>query len=134
MLTEKRFRNENRCNIFNYIVEHPGKHFSDIMRQLNLTKRGLGYHLERLVGEGLIVSKSRGIFKFYYLPGAEEIRQPLTPMQQEIMEIIKTEPATTEEVAEVLDKSNKAVEYHIRNLFKMDAIVLKDNGYWHYRE
>ena len=94
-MVNKKLSNENRCNIFNFILENPGKHFSEIMRALYMTKRGLGYHLERLVEEGLIDAKPHGIFKFYYPPGYEETTKKLTPMQQEIVDIIKEQPVRT---------------------------------------
>ncbi len=55
-MIDEKYYNENRCAIFNYIMENPGVHFSGIMRALNLTKRGLGYHLEKLVEEGIVVT------------------------------------------------------------------------------
>ena len=129
MITDKKLQNENRCAIFNYIIENPGKHFSEIMRSLNMTKRGLGYHLERLVAEGLIVAVSHGIFKYYYTPGAD-IKRPLTPMQQEIVDIIRVEPCNTGELANVLEKTIKAVEYHLMNLVKMDMVFLNEDRHW----
>jgi len=125
---DKRHVNENRCNIFNYIIEHPGTHFSGIMRSLNMTKRGLGYHLERMVREGIITSVPHGIFRYYYPAGAD-IPQHLTPMQQEILDIIREDTCTVGEIADVLGKTRKAVEYHVLNLAGMGLIGENDQGY-----
>ena len=70
-MKDKKLFNENRGKIFNYIIEHPGTHFSAIMRSLKMTKRGLGYHLEKMVEEEILVSVPHGIFRFYYPAGAD---------------------------------------------------------------
>ena len=127
MTMDKKLLNKNRCNIFNYIIENPGKHFSDIMRALGMTKRGLGYHMERLVEEGLIMVVPHGIFKFYYPPGAD-IPQHLTPMQQEILDLIQRDPCTVGEIADVLEKTKKAIDYHVGNLAGMGLIGNNDEG------
>ena len=121
--------NKNRCAIFNYLTENPGSHFSAIMRALGLTKRGLGYHMKKLVDEGLVVFKAHGIFKFYYLPGAE-IRRPLTPTQQEIVDLVREEPCSMDEIAEILDKSISATDYHLKNLVILNIIRLNDDYYY----
>ena len=128
MTMDKKLLNKNRCNIFNYIIENPGKHFSEIMRALKMTKRGLGYHLEKLVEEGLIIAKPHGIFKFYYPAGAD-IPRHLTPMQQEIVDLIKGDTCTAEEIADVLEKTKKAIEYHVGKLIRMEVIGKNDKGY-----
>ena len=136
-MNNKKMFNKNRCDIFNFVIQNPGNHFSDIMRQLKLTKRGLGYHLERLVAEGLIIAKPHGIFKFYYPAGYEEKPRKLTPMQKEIFDLLVQDPCTTEELSEVLGKSKKAIEYHIGNLLKLGFIARKkvdENTYHWYVE
>ena len=124
--------NKNRCAIFNYIMENPGEHFSGIMRALGLTKRGLGYHLEKLVEEGIIVTNSRGIFTFYYPYGAE-IQKPLRPTQRKIADLIKEEPCTTEEIAEILEHSESSINYHLYNLVKL-GIIQRNGDYWNLKK
>lgn len=93
-----------------------------------MTKRGLGYHLERMVEEEIIVAVPHGIYKYYYLPGAD-IPQHLTPMQQEIVDLIRKDPCTVKEIADVLEKTKKAIEYHVGNLAVMGIIGKNDQGY-----
>jgi len=127
--------NENRCNIFNFIVQNPGKHFGEIKRKLNLTKRGLGYHLEKMLDEGLISIKPHGIFKFYYPSGMELPSKVLTPMQQKIFELIKEESCTTRKIAEIMKKSERSIDYHVNNMNKLGFIIKKKRKgkgvYWH---
>ena len=56
-LNTKQMSNPTRRRIFNYIKENPGRYFSAIMRAMGLSKRGLGYHLEKMLEEGIIVSQ-----------------------------------------------------------------------------
>ena len=128
LLKKKTLFNENRNRIFNFVIEHPGTHFSAIMRSLKMTKRGLGYHLEKMVEEGIIVSVPHGIFKYYYPTGAD-IPRHLTPMQQEIVDLIKGDTCTAEEIADVLEKTKKAIEYHVGKLIRMEVIGKNDKGY-----
>ncbi len=125
MIEERRLFNKNRCDIFNFIIQNPGKHFSDIMRGLGLTKRALGYHLERLVEEGIVDVKPHGIFKFYYPAGFEDDSRKLTPMQEQIFNIIRETPCSTDELADVLGKSKRAVQYHLKNLSTIGFIDRK---------
>ena len=127
LLKKKTLFNENRNRIFNFVIEHPGTHFSAIMRSLKMTKRGLGYHLEKMVEEGIIVSVPHGIFKYYYPTGAD-IPRHLTPMQQEILDMIREEPCTVVEIADVLEKTKKAIEYHVGNLLRIGVIRTNDQG------
>ena len=131
---DKRLFNENRCNIVNFILENPGEHFSSIMRELYLTKRGLGYHLERLVEEGIIDVKPLGIFRFYYPDGYEDTGRKLTPMQQ-VVDVIREGLSTKNEIADAMEKTPKAINYHLYNLLEMGIIGRKKvNNYivhWH---
>ena len=108
--------NENRCRIFNFIMQNPGHHFSDIMRELGLTKRGLGYHLEKMTDEGIVITQSKGIFKFYYPMGSKVEPKKLTPIQQKLVDTLRIKPATKEILGNIIGKSPRAVHYHLKNL------------------
>ena len=126
---DRRSLNRNRRAIIKFIMNNPGTHFTGIMKRLKMTKRGLGYHLEMLVKEKLIVSVPHGIFRFYYPPDAE-IPRHFTPKQQAILDIIKERPCSQAELAGTLRKNINAVGYHIGNLKKMGAITKDGNGLW----
>ena len=93
-----------------------------------MTKRGLGYHLEKMVKEGILASVPHGIFRYYYPAGAD-IPPHLTPKQQEILDVIREKPRTVEEIAGVLDKTAKSIEYHVQNLAGMEMIETNDQGH-----
>ena len=133
VIVEKRLYNANRCRIINYVMENPGRHFSSIMRELDFTKRGLGYHLENLVREGLIDARSLGIFKFYYPAGYEGTEKNLTPKQQEIVDIVRKGSSTKEEIANIMGQTPPSVYYHLKNLLKMGLVERKEMGYHKYQ-
>jgi len=133
VIVEKRLFNENRCKIINYVMENPGRHFSSIMRELDFTKRGLGYHLEILVKEELIETKSLGIFKFYYPAGYDETKKNLTPKQQEIVDIVRKGSSTKKEIANIMGQTPASVYYHLKNLLKMGIVERKEIGYHKYQ-
>ncbi len=133
MIMEKKLFNVNRCRIINFVMENPGRHFSSIMRELEFTKRGLGYHLENLVEEGLIIAIPHGIFKFYYSAGYDEIKKSLTPKQQKIMDIVRKDPCTKEKIAEIMGQTPPSIHYHLKNLVKMGMVERKGSGKGAYR-
>jgi len=69
-----------------------------------------------------------GIFRFYYPAGAD-IPQHLTPNQQEILDLIQRDPCTVGEIADVLEKTKKAIEYHVGKLLELEVIGKNDEGY-----
>tara|TARA_Y100000034_G_scaffold135816_1_gene209283 strand:- start:527 stop:844 length:318 start_codon:yes stop_codon:yes gene_type:complete len=98
------------------------------MRKLRLTKRGLGYHIENLIAEGMIISKNNGIFKHYFIAGTKDFPVLLTPMQQQIVNLLETEPLTLEDISETLGKSKRGIMYHVENLVKMNVILGHDEN------
>lgn len=126
---DRKSLNKNRRAIIKFINKNPGTHFSGIMKRLKMTKRGLGYHLERLVKEKIVVSVPHGIYRFYYPPGTE-IPRHFTPKQQVILDIIGKQPCSQAEIAGTLRNNLYAVGYHIGNLVKMGAITKDKDGLW----
>lgn len=120
--------NENRCRIFNYIMENPGRHFSEIMRELGLTKRGLGYHLEKMTKEGIIISQSTGFFKYYYPLGSRVESKNITPAQEKVIDILREKPASTKELADTMKKSPRSVDYHLKNLREKGFVAVRKVG------
>ena len=110
--------NKNRCAIFNYIMQNPGHHFSEIMRELGLTKRGLGYHLEKMTDEGIVITQSKGIFKYYYPMGSDIEPKNLTPSQQDVFDTFQETPMTLEKLTAITGRSTSSVKHHLYNLQK----------------
>ena len=126
--------NENRCAIFNYITENPGNHYGALVRTLDIPKRTILYHLRQLVKEELIRSKSHKGHKFYYLAGTTEFLQPLTPVRQRIIDIIRRKPCGSEEIAEILEMAKGGIDYQLKKLVEIGILkqVKGDNqSFWY---
>jgi len=126
--------NENRCAIFNFIIENPGNHFGALVKILDIPKETLLYHLRQLVKEELIVSKSHKGHKFYYLTGTTDFLQPLTPVRQRIIDIIRRKPCSNEEIAEILEMAKGGIDYQLKKLAIMGVLkeVKRDNqSFWY---
>ena len=120
--------NPTRCRIFNYIMENRGRHFGEIKRELGLTKRGLGYHLEKMLKEGIIISQSISKFKYFYPLGAEIEPKPLTPTQEKIAEILRENPMTAKELGKTMGKTTRAVTHHLKKLQEKGFVDRRKGG------
>ena len=121
-LDTKEMFNEKRCRIFNYVMENPGRHFSEIKRELGFPKRTLGYHLDKMMNEGILISQSKGIFKFYYPVGYDVKPERLTPTQQKVVDALREKSMTTREMATIMDKSMPTTKYHLDKLREMGFV------------
>ena len=115
-LDTKTMSHPTRRRIFNYILENPGRHFGEIKRKLGLSRRKLSYHLKKMLEEGIIISQSKSVFKYYYPKGAKVEPKPLTPMQENVVEILREGPTTTREVANMTGKSRQSAVIHLMKL------------------
>ena len=75
-----------------------------------------------MIEEGIIITKSKGVFKFYYPLGFEGEPRKLSPIQEEVFETLQEGPLTSEDLAKTLDRSKASVEYHLRNLMNMGFV------------
>lgn len=57
---------DTRANVEAYIVDHPGAHYSGIIRDMSLGNGNGSYHLHRLERDGRVVSRTVGRRKCYY--------------------------------------------------------------------
>ena len=126
--------NENRCAIFNYVIENPGNHFGALVRTLDIPKQTVLYHLKQLVKEELIVSKPHKRHKFYYPAGTTDFLLPLTPVRQRIIDILSKKPSSSKEIAESLGMANGGIDYQLKKLVIMGVLkeVERDNqSFWY---
>ena len=127
-LDTKEMFNEKRCRIFNYVIENPGRHFSRIKRELGLPKRTLGYHLDKMMNEDILISQSKGRFKFYYPVGYDVEPERLTPTQKELMDALRERTMPTREIATTMGMSMPAVSYHLVKLREMGFVERRRAG------
>jgi predicted transcriptional regulator len=63
---EKHIELKSRLKIYNYILKHPGLHFRELCRRLNMRVNNLDYHLNYLVNQGLLTISSENKYNTYY--------------------------------------------------------------------
>ncbi len=127
-MNRREIARQTREKILEYISEFPGKHFSDIRRQLVLSSGRLSYHISKLEKDRSIYSEYDGYWKRFYSMAVKRKRLPkvLNPMSKEIATIIRENPgATYMDIVEVWGKTRQAVMYHTKKLLKEGVIRSK---------
>ena len=66
MIKKENLELKTRIYIYNYILKHPGLHFRELCRRLNMRVNKLDYHLNYLVNQGLLTKSSENRYNSYY--------------------------------------------------------------------
>jgi len=119
-----------RRKIIEYVMNNPGKHYSYVLRQLDVSRGTLTHHLRRLEEENLIIVRKDGKFKYLYPPGLVDNNSNLTPGERRVYDSIRVVPGSTvKEVAEKVGKSKRTIYHHLDNLsVKGRVFSERDNG------
>ncbi len=119
-----------RGEIFGYIKAHPGAHYNQIKRDLDLNNGNLSYHLKVLERERFIKSEQDGINRRFY-PWGMKVKDQfhLSDVQNIIRELIVDNPgASQKEIAKMAGLSTQVVNYHIRILTQASILRLGKRG------
>lgn len=117
-----------RDRIHDHIVGHPGLHFNELTRRLDLAPGQVQYHLKKLTRQDRVVEDHRYGQTHYYPPGFDEWeRGALALFRREtardillyLLEHGPTEPAT---VAEALDIARSTLEWHLDRLTEQHLV------------
>ncbi len=121
-------------NVLNFIHEHPGTHARDtqIETELHITRNPSIKHVIVLEAFGLVRSKKIGRTQNYFLENVPEIFDDfvvlfLNPLVTNILMILIKEKVGLSEVARRLGVYHGAIQYHIKNLIKMNLITKDGN-------
>jgi predicted transcriptional regulator len=106
-----------RGQIHGYIVANPGDHYNSIKEALKLNNGTLAYHLRVLEKEGVIKSRSDGVFKRFYPSGMKVVENDgdnLTEIQKIIIKHVNETPGISQkDLSHLLGVSPSTVNYHI---------------------
>lgn len=126
---------DNRRDLYAFLQEIPGAHFSEIQRQLDLATGTLQYHLRYLEKRGLVEVKRDGRYTRYY-PSMEVdrrdkrllglLRQP-TP-RSIVLDLLEHGPSRLSHVAERLDLAPSTLSFHLDKLREADVVVRPERG------
>jgi predicted transcriptional regulator len=127
------FENENRVNILTQILNNPGVHHNQLLRNCNLQKGQLQWHIDILLKNHIIKKEKHGQYTIY-LPilksyDSEELLLIKSKTSSKILTIIKNRPGiNSSEISRMINLSRNTVKYHIDKLSKKNLISLIRKG------
>ena len=120
-----------RGQIYGYIKAHPGAHYNQLKRDLDINNGNLSYHLKVLERERFIKSERDGINRRFYPWGMKVAKDAfhLSDVQQQITGIIEKNPGLSQkEIAKIAGMSTQVINYHIRILTQARVLRLGKKG------
>ena len=106
-----------------FINRNPGKHYRDILKNMDISRGTLSRNLKKLEEENKITIRRNGYFKFFYPRGITNIPFSLTPMQKKIFNIVqKGDKATYNAIGKELNRTPESIMYHMKNLAKIGLV------------
>ena len=130
------FENENRLNILREIINNPGIHQNELLRNCDLQKGQLQWHLDVLLKNSIIKKEKHGQYTIYFpiTTSLESIENFKTlPAKSETTEkvlvIIQNNPGiNSSKISQILNLSRNTIKYHVDKLSENDLISLKEKG------
>ena len=122
--------NAVRKRIYEFIADHPGKHYRAILSHLGLSMGVLTYHLNTLERGELITSNQDGVYRRFYQAGRKaELRRFLSKIQQKIVAVIEQNGGISQAgIAQTLELSRPLVNYHLHVLQDAGLVRLVPRG------
>lgn len=130
------FENENRKKIIAKILQEPGIHNNELLRQCNLQKGQLQWHLYVLMQYGIIKKEKVGQFSvFFPIKMAKDPNQysrlliGKSKTSLKVLDLIEENPGIhSSTIALQLFLNRSTVKYHIDKLKKKNLILFKHKG------
>ena len=120
----------NRENIYNFIMENPGSNYTTIKKELKLGTSSLVHHLNVLEKENYIRSRKGFKRKIFFLIDSPEnhnnikVKRPVTSIQSQIIDYLKENgPSSMRDIEKVLSMKQPTVSYNIRKLVDRGHVV-----------
>ena len=121
---------DTRRRIYNFILNHPGLHFRNISRELNMPRSTLEYHLRYLKARGFLNPVSQGNYTYYYV-----LDNKLDSNQKKMLHLLSKEVprniiifliyhfCTSQiELSKCLEKHPTTIEFHLKKLLNAGII------------
>ncbi|MFX1307542.1 MAG: winged helix-turn-helix transcriptional regulator [Promethearchaeota archaeon] len=130
------FENENRLNILREILKNPGIHQNELLRNCDLQKGQLQWHLDVLLKNRIIKKEKYGQYTIYFpitssIESIEHFKNLPTKSEttEKVLEIIQKNPGiNSSKISRILNLSRNTIKYHIDKLSENDLIYLKEKG------
>ena len=130
------FENENRLSIINQILRNPGIHHNELLRNCNLQKGQLQWHLDVLLKYRIIKKEKYGQYTIYFpitssIESIDAFKNQLIKSKTttKILKLIQNYPGiSSSEISKKINLARNTVKYHIDKLSEDNLIRLKENG------
>ena len=132
---EQVLENENRNKIIALILEEPGIHFNEILRELNISAGTLVWHLDILETFKVIQKQRIGQYLVYY---PYTVKNPISKLDLklrksrttlEILQLINDHPGMYQnQIARRMDLNHKTIKYHLDKLIESGLIISKKSN------
>ena len=127
--------NENRNKIIDLILNEPGIHFNELLRQTGLAAGNLVWHLDILQTYKIVGKKRVGNFLAYF-PYYQKnplsnvnLKLQKSKLTLEILEMIEDEPGIWNNIITKKFKvDHKTIHYHLSKLIELGLITLEKEG------
>jgi len=126
---------EIKKRIYDYIVKHPGLHFSELSRKLKIPKSTVNYYLHNLKKNGFIITRRDKRYTRYYADGLlgtfdvkiiDLIRQDVP---SKIIFYLFSHPGSSQiEISRYLDKHPTTISFHLEKLISSDILECNPMG------
>ena len=117
-----------RQRIETYVAEHPGAHFSELSRELDLATGQVQYHVRKLVRGDVLARKQLYGRTHFYPPEYDDWeRSALALLRREtardiLFTLLEDGPAHPDTVADAVGVARATLEYHVDRLVEQDLI------------
>jgi len=130
------FENENRINILTQILNNPGVHHNELLRNCDLQKGQLQWHLDVLLKNHIIKKEKYGQYTIYYpIMSSFKTDDKLRNLNlkskttSEVLNTIEENPGiNSSEISRILNLSRNTIKYHIDKLSEENVIKLVRRG------
>jgi len=130
------FENENRINILTQILNNPGVHHNELLRNCDLQKGQLQWHLDVLLKNHIVKKERYGQYTIYYpIMSSFKTDDNLRNLNlkskttSEVLNTIEENPGiNSSEISRILNLSRNTIKYHIDKLSEENVIKLVRRG------
>lgn len=127
---------EPRKIVYEIIRDNPGSHLRQIDRMLDIPLGTIRYHLRVLEKRSMIVSRSEGKYKRFYVHGDIDSsdKDRLAVLRKElprtiVLYLMEYPDSTHTEISQVMDVAPSTLTYHLKKLVKDGMINCVDRRY-----
>ena len=130
------FQNENRLNILTEILNNPGIHHNELLRNCDLKKGQLQWHIDTLLKHSIIKKEKFGQYTIYFpitspKEAIEAFKNQFVKSKTtlETLNTIKKHPGiNSAEISRILNLSRNSIKYHIDKLLEKHLIRYEKKG------